>query len=241
MTSVSEPSVCAIMLTRDRPEMARLAVECFRKQTYPNKNLLVWDNGVPGVPFFPRKEMAEREYLGIDEDWSIGVLRNRANQHACSGETFAEPDILVHLDSDDWSHPNRIAEQVEFLQATSADCVGYREMLFWRQEERQAWLYSNPDPRYCLGTSLCYWRAAWERRPFEATSQGEDARFTAGLDCRGVPSFGFARKMFRLNPRMIARIHPGNTSNAYEPAKMAACPEWSRASEWDAYCAEKMT
>jgi hypothetical protein len=233
---MSDPSVCAVMLTRDRPEMARSAVERFRSQTYPHRKLLIWENGTPRLL---RKEMALREYLCVDEPLVIGQLRNRANEYACSGEGFPRPDILIHWDDDDWSHPSRIADQVEFLQASQVDCVGYRKMLFWRQEERQAWLYNNPDPRYCLGTSLCYWRGAWERRPFEATSQGEDALFTAGLNCRGlgVPNskYGIARE-----PRMIARIHPGNTSNAYAPAKMAEWAEWSRAPGWDAYCEEKM-
>lgn len=43
--SVVDPTVCAILLTCDRPELAAKAVECFRKQTYGNKTLLIWDSG----------------------------------------------------------------------------------------------------------------------------------------------------------------------------------------------------
>jgi hypothetical protein len=41
------PSVTCLMLTKDRPEMARHAVECFRRQTYParKRRLLIWDQG----------------------------------------------------------------------------------------------------------------------------------------------------------------------------------------------------
>ena len=52
------------------------------------------------------------------------TLRSAREGHAA--------DILVHLDDDDYSHPNRIAEQVVLLQSSGADCVGYREMLFWQ-------------------------------------------------------------------------------------------------------------
>jgi hypothetical protein len=236
---MSDISVCAVMLTRDRPEMARRAIDCFRKQTYTAKKLLIWDSG-PSEALSGEDDVEDAGYgstLWVPntsrENATIGDLRNDAIRFC------KDFQVIVHWDDDDWSHPSRIAEQVEFLQASKVDCVGHRQMLFWRQEERQAWLYSNPDPRYCLGTSLCYWRGAWERRPFEATSQGEDARFTAGLNCRGlgVPNseYGTARE-----PRMIARIHPGNTSNAYAPAKMAEYAEWSRAPGWDAYCEEKM-
>ena len=131
------------------------------------------------------------------------------------------------------------------LQSSGADCVGYREMLFWKQPDGEAWLYSNRDPRYCLGTSLCYWRKTWERKPFEATSQGDDHLFTLGLKCVSVTSIfdvhndpyidvlpnGEADK----TPRMIARIHAGNTSNAYDPADMRKASEWKRVPEWDSH------
>jgi hypothetical protein len=238
-----EPSVCAVMLTRDRPEMARRAIDCFRKQTYTAKKLLIWDSG-PSEALSGEDDVEDAGYGSTlwapnmsREGATIGELRNDAIRFC------KDFQIVVHWDDDDWSHPNRIAEQVELLQDSKADCVGYREMLFWRQEERQAWLYSSLDPRYCLGTSLCYWRSAWERRPFEATSQGEDARFTAGLYCSGDVIFDAddpEEGILPISPRMIARIHPGNTSNAYAPAKMAEWAEWSRAPGWDAYCAENM-
>lgn len=235
----SEPTVCAILLTADRPELAKRAVECFRRQTYPAKRLLIWDSG-------PCDALAEEDD-GEDGPvaWvpmmsahgaTIGQLRNDALSF------WTEFPIIVHFDDDDYSHPNRIAEQVALLQSSGADCAGYREMLFWRKIQptveqlmftvpppAEAWLYSNPDPRYCLGTSLCYWRKTWERKPFAATSQGEDLRFTTGLKCVGASNGSDFSP-----PRMIARIHAGNTSTAYAPEKMRLS-EWRRAPEWDSY------
>jgi len=269
-----QPTICAILLTADRPEYARRAVAAFRAQTYPAKRLLILDSGVTQLGF-DSVSTARGEFYVRGERGpilpTIGELRNMANgiRH------FEEPDIFVHFDDDDWSHPNRIAEQVALLQSSGADVVGYRECLFWRETPQaikdhyaevqrryptdpnvpmpahlqlrlgEAWLYSNPDPRYCLGTSLCYWRKTWERKPFEATSQGEDIRFCTGLKCIGIPS------TFRwmgpsgsghddLQPRMIARIHSGNTSTVYRPELMAAIErqggEWKRVPEWDSYC-----
>ena len=44
---MSNPSVCAVMLTADRPELTRQAVECFRRQTYDPicRTLLIFDSG----------------------------------------------------------------------------------------------------------------------------------------------------------------------------------------------------
>lgn len=299
---MTEPTVCAVMLTADRPEMARRAAEAFMAQTYAKelRRLLVWEthdgplrslgsceDGSVFVVQVPRRPLS-----------TIGSLRNEANAMACPNVQIpgVEFDIIIHFDDDDYSHPNRIAEQVALLQSSGAEAVGYREMLFWRESvpsecesdtpppdltffalgtplcgdpkcnrksvhysreygcrwgkdpiptPGEAWLYSNGDPRYCLGTSLCYWRTAWERRPFEPTSQGEDARWMMGVKSVGISSLvdedGSRNSGAECNPdlaepRMIARIHAGNTSNAYDPQIMRTSSEWRRAPEWDGYC-----
>ena len=241
-----QPSVTALMVTRNRPSLRERALKCFDAQTYANKSVLILDtsDGIghdlrEGGISVIRSDNTVMAYRP-PSNFTIGELRNMA-----LGLTTRDTEIVIHLDDDDWSHPNRIAEQVVLLQSSGADCVGYREMLFWKQPDGEAWLYSNRDPRYCLGTSLCYWRKTWERKPFEATSQGDDHLFTLGLKCVSVTSIfdvhndpyidvlpnGEADK----TPRMIARIHAGNTSNAYDPADMRKASEWKRVPEWDSH------
>jgi glycosyltransferase involved in cell wall biosynthesis len=207
---MTEPLVVAVMLTKDRPEMAKRAVECFKKQTYQNKRLYIYDTGAKpctdSLPDgFPDDHIVYHRGL-VGEVVTIGMLRNRANWWAVRPMSTSEPDadILIHWDDDDYSHPNRIAEQVALLQASGKQCVGYRDMLFWRHigsvvvesfggektttENHEAWLYHNDDPRYCLGTSLCYWRETWEKRPFKDISRGEDKEFLRDRDTLGVSS-----------------------------------------------------
>ena len=320
--SESQPTVCAIMLTADRPEYARKAVENFRAQTYPGKRLYIFDSGsVPCVESLPDgyPEMLityHNSHTRRPPHRTIGELRNDALEWISRDGA----DILIHWDDDDYSHPNRIAEQVALLQSSGADAVGYREMLFWRHhcdtklltdsdantisrrsqaikpsmvagksspamsvgpprarssschalcasdtfdvyvaraaaslawraalvppEEHtpgEAWLYSNPNQSYILGTSLCYWRETWERKPFNPTSVGEDLQFCTGLKTVGAPSFvthPTAGKI--IEPRMIARIHAGNSSGAYTPEGMKRAKEWKRVPGWDAYCRSVM-
>lgn len=236
-----EPTVCCIMLTRDRPEMARKAVECFRAQTCdPTRRLLfILDTGYSYKKIIGASD-SENEF----HDWrpisagkTIGELRNFANSESGS-------DIIIHWDDDDFSHPNRIAEQVALLQSSGADAVGFNEMLFWREAQLsgedleyftpgEAWLYRHPDPNYCLGTSLCYWRRTWTRKPFEPTSRGEDRKFITGLNTVALP----ANTTLAGEPRMIARIHGGNTCSRIEPG----ASEWKRVPEWDDYVRKVMT
>lgn len=195
-----DPTVACILLTADRPEYARRAVEAFRAQTYPRLRMLIWDTGAlpaeypehgNGVLYY------NVEHLGKK---TIGELRNDANGFATIAASPADIDIVIHWDDDDWSHPNRIAEQVALLQSNGADAVGYNQMLFWRETPQaikdqyaevqkryptdprvpipqhlqlrlgEAWLYTGD----ILGTSLCYWRKTWEAMPFRAISHGED-------------------------------------------------------------------
>ncbi len=255
--SSNQPSVCAIMLTDNRPEMARQAVECFRRQTYANKFLLGLDSALHATPGLPYGESDSTVVWMPDmAGKTIGELRNAAVW--CAVDRY-EADIIVHLDDDDHSHPNRIAEQVALLQSSGADVVGYNECLFWKEQELrhgvgsigpweeripgEAWLYTG-GPKDAIGSSLCYWRKTWERKPFPATSQGEDAAFLLGLNVSAVHGFGIPLDQMpieeRMNvdqfigPRMVCRIHPGNTSNAYRPGEMRE-PEWNRVPDWDEY------
>src|ERR1035438_5174636 len=114
------------MLVADRQEMGMRAVRSFAAQTYENAMLLIYDNG--NVPFdLDTSELEPLQYNYVRE-WgsaTIGELRNRAIS-ACPGA-----DVIVHLDSDDWSSSQRIAEQVALLTASGAGCGGDSGMLFW--------------------------------------------------------------------------------------------------------------
>ncbi len=239
--------------------MARRAVECFRSQTYENKKLLIWETGGRRT-FGYQWNLPDNEHVTEDiPDFTIGELRNRAN-----GWMYAsDADIMIHWDDDDWSHPNRIAEQVALLQASGKQVVGYRDMLFWRDGKEflaqyskedagieqlpgKAWLYSNNDPRYCLGTSLCYWRSTWEHRPFADISRGEDKAWLREVDSLGVSSMlvrnadsdGVSNVYHdQCKPRMIASIHSGNHV-VYEPERHQH--NWKRVPEWDQHCRETM-
>lgn len=257
---MNEPTVCAVMLTANRPEMARRAVECFRSQTYPAKRLHIFDTSSTPKTCGAIDDRDNETHFWVNDPayeaasffagMPIGSLRNEAIEN--SRHYHAGADILIHFDDDDWSHPNRIAEQVALLQSSGADAVGYNEMLFWKSpngvgdwgdtppcDDGEAWLYSSPNPRYILGTSLCYWRYVWEKRPFEATDartgNGEDTIWLQGVKSVGVSALSPSP----MEPRMIAGIHGANTSNGYSELAMS-CAQWKRAHAWDAHCKSTM-
>ncbi len=276
---MSEPLVCCVMLVNGRPEMVRRAVASFRAQAYERKWLLIANNG-PDIT---------DTSLAADNIWiftmrrkheprTIGAYRNEANGFSAIAEMPIETgSIIAHWDSDDWSHPNRLAEQVALLQAgepAGVECVGYNEAVFWDErlttmrayapigsaeaqdfDTHKAWIYRYANPTYALGTSLMYWRRAWERKPFDDINHGEDERFRLAHRTVGVSSLGESGSMVKMadvsvhggpkmytpilgtEPRLIVSIHAGNTSKFDPAANRATC---KRVPEFDEYCREAM-
>ena len=254
-----EPLVCAVMLTKDRSEMAARAVRAFREQTYQNKRLRILNHNTPpardyGPMHRPHSwelgdGVSEVEMPWTQEQLSIGELRNIAVRGA-------DYQVIIHWDDDDWSHPNRIALQVAHLQSSGADVVGYNEILFWRMPNLarshgkivdggpgQAWIWKNAQGT--AGSSFAYWRKTWEQKPFPDQPRpgcvtGEDYSFVQGLNfavVSGIPPAAGCEQ----TPRLVASIHGGNTSS-YDLEGMIArgSREWRRAPEWDSYVRERM-
>ena len=234
--NMADPLVCAILLTRERPEMAARAIRSFREQTYQRKRMLIYDTGqTDAYATIDPSELGK--LFRIVDEWpnarSIGKLRNAA----CSHEDKAE--IFVHWDDDDYSHPARIAEQVALLQSSGAACVGYSQTLFWdtvTPPAGQAWIYSGAP----IGASFAYWRKTWKEHPFEDVSRGEDDRFWRALlvagkkvgTCSGIAD----------EPRMIHHVHGGNTwTPDYAKAAAHGSNNWRRAPKWDSYCKSRMS
>ncbi len=163
--------VACVMLANGRREMVARAVESFHRQTHEDRLLVVYDTGEQPVEVTLGKGAITIFTGALSPERSIGQLRNEANR------LCGKVDAIAHWDSDDWSHPQRLEEQVAFLKASGADAVGYRDMVFWDTRAGQfagAWMYTGANPDYPVGTSLLYWCKTWERRPFPHKHHGEE-------------------------------------------------------------------
>lgn len=260
-----EPLVAAVMLTRDRPEMAARAVRCFRRQTYnpASRILVIADSGDP-TWYDPSSDSENEMYVQIPSHGGIGALRNRVNEMAPTRLNT----VLIHWDDDDISHPGRIAEQVALLQASGEPCVAYNELLFWRSIEcptegclggpaglgsdgmactqcggrtmvEEAWLYHRGSR---TETSLCYWRETWEKTPFpEVNTPPGTMQRGEGLPCNwrvhSLDVSSIAKGEFPGTMEHPSLIATIHAGNArhYHAGDMAASPNWRRVPEWDDY------
>lgn len=233
---MSLPTVAAICLTRNRDAMLRRAVRCFERQTYPayRRMMLIYDTGAEAAKLDNLAANVNHIHCATAHGQPIGTLRNLANSWAASGcvGEIGKPDILMHFDDDDASAPLRIENQVSLL--AEPEVGGYNEMLFWDStpgKSHGAWIYRGA-PSYLIGTSLCYWRTTWERKPFPALMTGEDTEWQKGLRSKAQSALAGGMTL------LTAAIHGDNTTcrvvwNLDKSGNLRSCKEWRRAPEWD--------
>jgi hypothetical protein len=241
--------VTAVMLVDGRQELVNRAARCFLSQTHIGSYLLAYDTGSPHVelPDHPRiiHILADRRQQDC-----IGTLRNEAAEAAHGA------DILLHWDSDDWSHPLRIEEQVAALalppyspagsvRTPPPDVTGYRDLLFWQTATKRPTKYENGAylwpgvPGKVVGASMCYRRDTWRNKPFPAVNCGEDTQWQMQMRVNAASSMSRPETVdgtdyeVTFEPRLIAHIHGANSHSHLGPA-------YKRVADWDSYCAEVM-
>ncbi|RYE40750.1 MAG: glycosyltransferase [Hyphomicrobiales bacterium] len=193
------PLVTCLMPTFDRRTFVPLAIEGFLRQDFPDRELVILDDGTdPVADLIPDDPNVRYERLTCRI--RLGTKRNQACQ-------MARGEILLHWDDDDWYASNRISRQVQALTAAGADVCGVSSLLFYDPIGPRAWRYRYPERAkpWVAGTSLCYTRAFWEHHHFDAVSTGEDTRF--------LWRSGSRRILVLNEPAMVvATVHGRNTS-----------------------------
>jgi glycosyltransferase involved in cell wall biosynthesis len=191
--------VSCIMPTANRRRFVPAAIGMFLAQDYPNKELVILDDGEHAVgDLVPHRP--ELRYIRTRRHRSLGAKRNE-------GCEAARGDIILHWDDDDWYAPWRLSYQVGELVVNGADLCGLGRVFFLDDSGRRAWEYVYPEgiPTWVCGATLCYRKALWGRNRFPEVNIGEDTRFVfnaRGSNIRVLERTGF----------FVGRIHDKNTS-----------------------------
>jgi glycosyltransferase involved in cell wall biosynthesis len=187
--------VTCLCLTRNRRQWLPKAIQCYRHQTYPHRELLILADGENVRDLVPHDDKSIRllELAGAPQ---IGDKRNLGCDRALG-------DIVAHWDDDDWSAPERLADQVARLIETGLAVTGYRTMRF--TDGSRSWLYTG-SPLFALGTSLCYLREWWRAHPFPQIQIGEDNVFVDAANQAWQLATVDAGEL------MYATVHATNTS-----------------------------
>jgi glycosyltransferase involved in cell wall biosynthesis len=184
-TKPALPLVTAIMPTRERPEFALQAIRYFCAQDYPNKELVVLEDGTPSLTGRLPDDPRIRHIATGVAPRSIGAMRNEACR-------LARGDIVAHWDDDDWYGPGRLTRQVAAIRAGEADITGLRGSLMfdlaaWRFWRCRPDLHRRLFVRDVHGGTLVYRRRVWEQKAqFPDRSLAEDAIFLEQAVRRGA-------------------------------------------------------
>jgi len=191
--------ISCIMPTANRRRFVPEAIRLFLAQTYPEKELVILDDGEDPVGDLIPSDPQIR-YLRHHRRQPIGVKRNLACEET-------QGDIIAHWDDDDWYAPQRLRRQIEALVATQADLCGLDRVLFLDAGARRAWEYVYPPggTPWIYGATLCYRKSLWHKSPFPQINIGEDTRFVA--NARGARITALAD-----NGIFVGAIHGANTS-----------------------------
>jgi len=209
--------VSAIMPTCDRRDLISVAIACYKAQDWPEKELVVLDDGkdavgdlfadIPGV-----------NYIRHEGKLGIGAKRNMC----CEA---ARGKVIVHFDDDDWSDPSRIRDQVFRLLLSGKQMTGYSAIVFWSVPLGKGFLYEGSS-NYAVGASMCYRRSFWEQNKFPEVNYAEDnALVFKARDTRQLEAVD-GRTM------LVARAHNKSTSavsrvgqNSWPEVKREQIPE----------------
>lgn len=209
--------VSAVMPTKGRPQLAARALECFLSQTYEPKELVILDDE-QDRSFSDGVEHPQVRYVLESLLLNIPQKRNAVN-------ALAKGEVIVHFDSDDFSMPTRITDQVARMELSDKAVTGYHSILFHVEHSGQARKYVGSIDK-AVGTSLCYRKSWWEAHPF-------DEAWPTGSDYHFVKVAYQAGQLISVDggSMIVARIHDDNTSKknenglAYKPVDRSSIPE----------------
>lgn len=162
------PPVSCILVTRDRPAFVPQALRCFASQDYPNKELIVVDDGERSVEEACAGRPGVR-YIRVRTSTPTGTKLN-------IGIESARGDILQKLDDDDFYAPGFLAAAVARLRrARQADTlVAWCCFVVLISRERRLYFSGHG---WQAGATLCFRRSLWKRHPFRDIYASSDSWF----------------------------------------------------------------
>jgi glycosyltransferase involved in cell wall biosynthesis len=162
------------MVTAGRVRLAERAVRCFCAQTWPNKELVILDDGAEDyAPMLRRYERAAAiRYARVEReaDRLLGGLRNLSVE-------LARGSLCIQWDDDEWHHPSRIEAQLSPLRRGARASVLRHTLMHLDTPDFVAHPYRTGLRRGTPGT-LLFPRTAI---PYANVARGEDSDFLARL------------------------------------------------------------
>lgn len=227
------PLVTCIMPTYNRRAFIPLALQNFRAQDYPRKELLVVDDGTDAVGDIVREETGVR-YIRLARRTSIGHKRNLACREA-------RGDIIAHWDDDDWYGPERLRYQVAPLIDGRADITGLVNDFVLELPGGDFWtMLPHMHARMFVGDvhggTICYRKSLLAHGiRYPEINLAEDASLIRQI-------VGRRKSLLRMpNPGLFIYVRHGNNAwREYMPGEFIDPEGWQRIAPPDTFSADAL-
>ena len=180
---LAAPLVSCILPTGGRRPFCALALEAFLAQDYPDKEIIVVDEGRDTVEDLVAA-IPEATYLWLPERRSLAAKRNLA----CAA---ALGDVFVQWDDDDWFGPSRLSRQVEPILERRAEVTALDTRWIATLPAGEFWSVSPELHRRMFyldvhGGTLAFSRSVWAAGArYPEDTWPEDAGFLYDALSRG--------------------------------------------------------
>ena len=166
------PLVSVILTTRDRPRFLDIALACYAHQTYPDRELIVVDDGQE-FPVDPdRVAAAGGKLVRVPPGTPLGTKLN-------AGVREARGVLCQKMDDDDWYAANFMEKLADrFLSSWETVCrptIAFLSPFLFFDLAR--WELRRSIPNNIPGATLLFARSGWEARPFRPVRGDEDLWF----------------------------------------------------------------
>lgn len=131
---MQNPLVSAICCTHNRPGFIRKAIELFQAQTWPNKELLIMDDGAVGS--VPAGLPSNVRHIRIPKYTWVTEKHRQAFE-------LVQGDLVATWDDDDWYSHERLAVQASKILDGQADATGFHVKLIVTVPEGRFWKWNR--------------------------------------------------------------------------------------------------
>lgn len=168
------------------------AIRYFLRQDYPNKELIIIDDGTDCIEDLVPKDPSIH-YYRLEQKQTLGAKLNLA----CD---YASGNIIANWDDDDWYAQRRLEYEVTALENKGTNICGINKLLYFDVNRKTGFQYIYPSDQrvWMLGSSLCYKKELWQRNKFADINVGMDGLFvwaTPPKEVKVLEDFSFSVHM----------------------------------------------
>jgi glycosyltransferase involved in cell wall biosynthesis len=175
-----KPLISCLCITRGRKKLLERAVQSFRDQTYPEKELLLLYQTDDEETAEYARSLEDNNIMLVEvpssEKFNLGRFRNRSISE-CRGDYFCQ------WDDDDWSHRDRLSFQMDVIGSSGMPACILFHWLMYDERTGKAYL-SNRRP--WEGSILCKKSLLGDDLRYEEVVKHEDTYLVSELFKRNL-------------------------------------------------------